>query len=283
MPLRGRKPEHTEKRLKLMLYGTAGVGKTTAAIQFPKPYLIDTERGAENDSYTRILNDLGGAIFSTSDFAELVEEIKTLTREQHDFRTLIIDPITVVYDNLLEVAEAEVGTEFGRHYGVANKHMKRLLNLIYRLDMNVVLTAHSKAVYGDGMKKLGDTFDGWKKLDYVFDLVVQVEKRGSDRVGRVIKTRLDGFEQDTLVDPFNFDELAKRYDGGDLARASEPVSLASAESIGRLNRLVSLLKLDDETVAKWLKKAEASELSDMTEDQITKCIDWCEKQMQEVA
>ena len=56
MTLRGKKPESVEKRLKLLMYGTAGVGKTTAAISFPAPYLIDTERGAENDQYIEILD-----------------------------------------------------------------------------------------------------------------------------------------------------------------------------------------------------------------------------------
>ena len=51
MALRGKKPEAVEKRMKALFFGPAGVGKTTAAIQFPAPYLIDTDRGAENDQY----------------------------------------------------------------------------------------------------------------------------------------------------------------------------------------------------------------------------------------
>ena len=46
--LRARKPEAVTKRLKLFMFGPAGVGKTTAAIQFPNSYIIDCERGAEN-------------------------------------------------------------------------------------------------------------------------------------------------------------------------------------------------------------------------------------------
>ena len=73
--LRGIKPTVVQKRLKALFYGGAGVGKTTAAIQFPKPYLIDTEKGATNDQYLEILNKNGGVIFSTVDFDELVQEI----------------------------------------------------------------------------------------------------------------------------------------------------------------------------------------------------------------
>ena len=43
MALRARKPEAVTKRLKLFMFGPAGVGKTTAAIQFPNSYIIDCE------------------------------------------------------------------------------------------------------------------------------------------------------------------------------------------------------------------------------------------------
>ena len=48
MALRAKKPEAVTKRLKLFMFGPAGVGKTTAAIQFPNSYIIDCERGTEN-------------------------------------------------------------------------------------------------------------------------------------------------------------------------------------------------------------------------------------------
>jgi len=40
--LKAIKPEAVEKRLKLFVYGESGVGKTTASIQFPNSYIIDT-------------------------------------------------------------------------------------------------------------------------------------------------------------------------------------------------------------------------------------------------
>ena len=47
MALRAKAPEVKEKRLKLFVYGPAGVGKTVAALQFPNSYLIDTEKGSD--------------------------------------------------------------------------------------------------------------------------------------------------------------------------------------------------------------------------------------------
>lgn len=68
MALRAVKPNTVQKRLKALFYGHSGAGKTTAAINFPKPYLIDTEKGSENDQYVKTLTKNGGVVFHTADF-----------------------------------------------------------------------------------------------------------------------------------------------------------------------------------------------------------------------
>ena len=147
--LRGKQPKDIPKRLKLLLYGPAGVGKTMAAIQLPKPYVIDCEKGT--DHYGALIEKSGGAVFQTTVMAELILEVRSLVSEEHGYRTLVIDPITTVYQDLLDESEKKVGTQWGRHYGAANQQMKRLANLIMSLDMNVIVTAHAKPVYGDAM------------------------------------------------------------------------------------------------------------------------------------
>ena len=204
MSLRGKNPIAITKRLKALFYGTAGSGKTIASISFPKPYLIDTERGAENDQYTKLLEEKGGVIFQTSDFEELLTEVKSLLTEKHEYKTLIIDPLTTLYNDLLDKSAIKVGTEFGRHYGEANKYMKHLFNLLLRLDMNVIITSHAKNEYGQNLVVLGQTFDCYKKLDYLFDLVFEIQKRGKERVGIVKKTRVESFEEGEVF-PFSYD------------------------------------------------------------------------------
>src|SRR5439155_7926083 len=101
--LRARKPEAAVKRLKMFMFGPAGVGKTTAAIQFPQSYIIDGERGTEN--YDKLITASGSSVFQTTDINEVVQEVKSLLTEKHDFRTLVIDPITPVYNDLLDKCE----------------------------------------------------------------------------------------------------------------------------------------------------------------------------------
>lgn len=279
MALRAKKPELVEKRLKAFFYGSAGVGKTTASIQFPKPYLVDCEKGAENDQYTKLLEKAGGAIFQTTDFDELITEIKALLTEEHEYKTLVIDPLTTLYNDLLDKAEAKVGNEFGRHYGEANKKMRHLIKLLMRLDMNVIITSHAKNEYGDGMKVLGQTFDCYKKLDYLFDLVFEVQKRGKERVGIVKKSRVEGFV-DTEQFPFNYDTIAEKYGRHILERDAKKEILATPDQVTELKRLVELLKIPEETTQKWLDKANAETFDEMQQEQINTCINYLKSKIQ---
>lgn len=277
MPLRGIKPEKIEKRLKALFYGAAGVGKTMASIQFPAPYLIDTERGCENDQYVKMLSDKGGAIFQSDDIDEIITEVKSLITEKHAFKTLIIDPLTTVYQRVVDEealkpsSDGKDPTAFGRHYVAANRKIKHLLTLCNRLDMNVIFTSHQKSVYGEKLQVLEQTFDCYKKMDYPFDLLIEVQKRGGERIGVVKKSRIKTFP-DADNFPFSYDEIAKRYGKEVLEKSAEAKELATKENIEEVTRLIDLLKVPETIVSKWLKKSNSESLEEMESDQIAACI-----------
>lgn len=282
MALRGKKPEVVQKRLKALFYGPAGAGKTTAAIQFPKPYLIDTEKGAENEKYVDLLNKSGGAYFFTTDFDDMLREVTSLLSEKHEYRTVIIDPLTVPYNDLLDkwataltTKEDPTGTSFSRHKGPADRKVKHLLTMLLRLDMNVIITSHAKTKWDKGGGKdlidAGQTYDCYAKLDYLFDLVFEIQPRGDKRVGIVKKTRHEGFPHlDTF--PFEYAEIAKRYGREVLERDAKAIPLATAEQVAELTRLTTLLNVPAATIEKWLDKAEATTFSEMSLEVATKTI-----------
>lgn len=282
MALKAVKPTEIEKRLKLFLYGNAGVGKTTAAISFPNVYLIDTEKGAIHSQYVKLLEKSNGAIFNTSDFNEVISEIKSLLTEKHDYKTLVIDPLTTIYNDLVDKCAIKNGTEYGRHYSEANKQMKHLVSLLLRLDMNVIITSHSKTEYGQNLSVLGQTFDCYKKLDYMFDLVLEIQKRGKDRVGFIKKTRLEGFP-DAESFPFSYDYISDKYGKNILEKESIFETLASMEQIEEFNRLVELFQVPEESVQKWLDKANSGTLEEMSSENIDKCIDFLKNKIKGVA
>src|SRR3954469_5168049 len=280
MALRARKPEAVTKRLKLFMFGPAGVGKTTAAIQFPNSYIIDCERGTDN--YDKLITESGSAVFQTTDINEAISEVKALLTEPHDYRTLVIDPITTVYNDLLEKCEHKVGTDFGRHYGEANKTMKRLANLIMALDMNVVITAHAKAEYGQNFSKIGYTFDGWKQLDYWFDLVIELSKKGKKRMAKVVKTRVERFPDDEVFE-WSYDAIRRRCDVDILERPASAVALATPQQVAEIKELLAVVRLPEGTTDKWFAKAGVDIWEDMATDVIAKCIEYVKSRLPAIA
>lgn len=273
MALKAKKPSVAECRLKALFYGNAGVGKTYAAIQFPKPYIIDTEGSTNKPQYVRAIEKVDGAVLMTVDFDDMVNEVRELLTTKHDYKTLIIDSLTLLYNDLLEKAERKVGTDFGRHYGEANKRMKQLLNLLFRLDMNVIITSHSKNEYGQNLAILGQTFDCYKKLDYLFDLVFEIQKRGTQRIGLVKKSRFETF-QDSDTFPFSYEEIADRFGRAVIERDAVAQELATPEQVKEIERLIDLLKVSEDTTQKWLDKSNSDSFSDMERSSIQKCIDF---------
>lgn len=277
MALRAKKPEQMDKRFKAFFFGGPGAGKTTAALQFPAPYVIDGERGTEN--YAKLINASGGAVFQTTDFDEVAAEVNSLSTEKHGYRTLVIDPTTTLETDLVMRAERRFGAGDMRVWGERDRQLRRLVNSLYRLDMNVVVISHGKIEYGDNMKKLGTTFDAWKRWPFVFDLALEIKKEGAKkRTATVTKTRLDAFPDGDTFE-FSYAEIARRHGGDVLEREASPVSLATADECAEIRRLVSTVKLPDGTVDKWLAKAGVEEWEDMPSETIRKCIDYVQKML----
>lgn len=279
MALRAKKPADIarDKRLKLLMFGNAGVGKTTAATQFPKPYLIDTERGAENDEYIDALEATGGAILQTSEFDEIIAEVLALTSEPHDYQTLVIDPITTVYHTVLDRAREKNKDSkqmFSPEYTEAKNRMRHLLSLLLRpdLDMNVVVTAHAKADYSGGADTGRFVQDTSKGFEYPFDLVLELQLRGKKRVAVPTKSRIKGFTKDKAFD-FSYDAVAEIYGRDILERAAKTVDLASPDQIERLSKLIRDANESEDRVAKFLSKYSAENFGELPAEAAQRAID----------
>lgn len=279
MPLLAQPPEKLARRLKLMMYGEPGVGKTMAAIQFPNSYIIDGERGT--DHYGDIVRASNSVVLQTTSHNEVIDQVRALLSEEHEYRTLVIDPISTIYSDLLDQCEEKVGDSNARHFGEAQKHMKRVANLMTALDMNIVVTAHAKPEYGPNLTRVGTTFDGWRRLPYVFDVVVELVRQGKKRMARVTKSRIETFPDGEMF-PWSYEEVKNRYDEATLEREAQKVELATEEQILRLRRLLHQLsadRLEALKVDRWFSKAGVSEWSDMPADIMDKCISRLEQEV----
>jgi len=179
-----------KRRLKLFLYGGYGVGKTVFSLQFPKPYVIDMEKGTNP-----YIDDFEFDYTCTNDPDEIFELVKWLSKNKHKYQTLIFDSITPYWEALQDkwqkiFLKRKVGTPGYKveYYDMQPKdwmpvknEFRRLTRMLTDIDMNVVITAHEKDKYEGFMTKeqkvIGKTFDGEKSLPYLFDIVLRLENR----------------------------------------------------------------------------------------------------------
>ena len=62
--LKAKQPEQVKPtKPKMLISGESGIGKTFFALDFPKPYLFDTEAGATREQYQEKLKKSGGVYF----------------------------------------------------------------------------------------------------------------------------------------------------------------------------------------------------------------------------
>jgi len=278
-------PKNTEpSKPKILIYGKPGVGKTWTSLDFPAVYYIDSEGGADLAHYTDKLKKSGGSYFGVEHGAlsmeSIIEQVQALATENHQYKTLVIDSITKVFNTAItdegeRLQREGKKNEFGLDKKPAVYQIKRLINWLQRLDMNVILIAHQKPLWGTDKNgdrsEIGTTFDCWDKLEYELHLCLQIEKNGSSRIARVKKTRLIGFPDATTF-PWSYEDFAKQYGKDVIEKKAEVIILATPAQLAEINNLLELVKLPEGEVEKWYAKAGVTNFSEMDSTKIEACI-----------
>lgn len=286
MTLKAVKPEVVEPgKPKFMLSGRAGVGKTLFALDFPKPYLIDTEGGATRPQYREKLSRVGGVYFGkdhgSQDFAAVIEEIKQLATTSHEYRTLIIDSFSHLYNTAASIAEEKVGNEFSRDKKEANRPTRQLMRWLETIDMTVILICHQREKWerrGRDVINTGTTFDGYDKLEYALDLWLEVQKLGQERIVVVKKSRIEGFPEAKEM-PMDYKGFSELYGTSIIERVTAPVALITPEEVLLIKNLVQVLNIDKDTVETWFERAKVDRWEDLTGEQAKKFIAYCDKRL----
>lgn len=287
MGLKAVKPEVVaEGHAKMLLSGGSGVGKTFFSLEWPSPYFIDTEGGAIRPEYTKKLISSGGAYFGkeqgSQDFSSVINELATLATTKHQYKTLILDSFSALYNRAAAIAEDKVGSDFGRDKKEANRPSRQLLRWIDSINMNVILICHKKDKWerkrGGEVSYVGSTFDGYDKLEYILDLWVEIEKEGKNRSFVVKKSRIASLPQDDRY-PLEFKRFAEIYGKEKIEGAAVPIMLATAEQVLEIKKLLDIVKIDPEEVSRWLNKADVDEWEEMKSEDIQKCINYVAKKL----
>ena len=301
--LRGIPVTNCDQRLKLFLYSESGCGKSYFCTQFPKAYYIDCEGRIKRQLYVDHLNKNGSAVWQTDNFNELMQEIKTLGSVKHSYQTLVIDSITPVYTKLVDdihVALLKTGRrlKISEEYQEANKKFKKLTDFLRVLDMNVIVTAHSKDKWDNDDNKLKETtFDAYKKFDYYFEVIMEAKlerdfkKNITDYKAIIKKSTIVTLPPNHKID-FSYENFKRLYEKELQDFTSMPVIeaertvLQSSSTVqamsnetkvceATMKHLSFLMKrncIEQPIIDKWLKKAGVDSLDKLSELQVIACV-----------
>jgi hypothetical protein len=186
-------PLERDDTYRVVLWASPGQGKSVAAASAPSPILVLT---ADRPSAYRFARKHHGHTAQTLretrfvDASSLDAVFRYLSSDEgKDVRTVVVDPVSNVYDHLVDTLPLRGDGE--PNYQTVNKKVLGFVQSLRRFDINVVLVAHEKL--NDGRKGDGKLYPALggpsliNKLLAEMDLVAHIE--------RVVRTTDDGEQQ----------------------------------------------------------------------------------------
>ena len=134
-----------QKPLRVLVYGTEGIGKSTFGADAPAPIFLASEDGTSHLDVARFPQP--------STWEDVMEAIRTLTVEAHEYRTLVVDTLDwlepMCWDYVCRSAKKTSIEDFGfgKGYVAALDEWRRFVAALdkmrERTGMHVILLAHS--------------------------------------------------------------------------------------------------------------------------------------------
>lgn len=131
---------------RLIIYGTAGIGKTSMAANAPDPIMIDIEGGGDEEGVPRFPQ--------AQTFDDVIRQIGVLLTDPHDYRTLIVDSLDWLEKLIWAKAAKRLNVPsiesvpYGKGYSEAVVEWKTFLRGLEALrekrGMAIILLAHNE-------------------------------------------------------------------------------------------------------------------------------------------
>lgn len=212
--------------LKILVWGEAGSGKSRFALSAPAPLVIDLEGSAR--LYANEFDFWKAEVDKTNPQAgnpgsltiNLLKEI--LEGKYQDRKTLIVDPVTDLLDCIEDVSAKKYEEMIGKKvtelnavqktkwYAYRRETARNILNQLKDIPMNLILVARAKNLWDtkDGkMQPVGLTYDALDIVEYLMDIVIQLEKNGDETRAIVKKSRLGNLPK--ILDVKNFNSIGQ--------------------------------------------------------------------------
>lgn len=140
-----KKPEELPVKKTIVggIYGQPGIGKTSIALSFPKPLLIDTDNGLY-----RVQAEYRCDSVPVESYQDVLDVLK---EDLKDYDTIVIDTLGKLVDFMCEQIISENpnlcqkdGTMSIKAWGIVKNMFKKFANDVQNLNKNLIFIAHEK-------------------------------------------------------------------------------------------------------------------------------------------
>lgn len=128
-----------QRNVKMMVYGQAGMGKTTLALSAPSALLLDFDNGVKRVNNAHLDDSIG--IVQIQNWQEVVQ---LLTQEQADlqqFETIVVDTIGKMMDFIIAYRCAGRNPRV-QDWGTINNDFKWFVSSLSQLNKHIIFVAH---------------------------------------------------------------------------------------------------------------------------------------------
>ena len=193
-------PKNINKEIDLspkifLIWGESMSGKTYLARQFPNPLIINTDGNAKKVDTPSV---------EISKFTEFIEVIDALEKEQHDYKTVIIDlvdDIEIMLTNYIcEQSKVEALADIG--FGKFNQVWKNLMMKLSQMPYNIIFISHLMNSTDENDNPIQVPSLPQKQLNACqgrCDLVIQTRKLGTKYIATVTAKR-DQYTEENIKD-----------------------------------------------------------------------------------
>jgi len=174
-----------EKKIRMLLAGPPGIGKSTLAMSAPAPLLIDTDGGFDRVEFMYRKDRL-----VASSYQEILDDLQP--QNLTEYQTLVIDTAGKMQSYMTAWAiaqDAKNGQRGGalsqRGYGAIKREFNRLIDYMFvTLQKNIIVICHSVEEKEDDVTKQRLKLEGGFKNDVwePMDLGGFIEIQGKDRI-----------------------------------------------------------------------------------------------------
>lgn len=193
--------KRVHKKMKILVWGQPGAGKTVFTLGWPKLAVIDTEHGT--DMYAGRLGEFD--VIRTTSMAEVITAINEAERSGK-YETLAIDSITNLYEQIkagkMNIKDGSGSSIKVPDWNIINSIMRDLYRRLAALNnVHVIVTAAETDILettdGGGFKKIGVKPDIDKAAARMFDFSIRLIGKGE---AEFYKSRgFDKFQQGTKI------------------------------------------------------------------------------------